>query len=331
MRFRSAVRVFCAVAICTAVAAVGRAQQQPSPTPAPESGDEVATLRVTTRTVDIATVVRDKAGEPQGALTRDDFLLKVDGKEQPVQHFAVASDLPLTLALMVDVSGSQRTFIGDEWRASDIFFQSMLTRPQDRATLVQIDARVRMLANLTNSAGRLHLSLTQLGADPSSSNATLLDDAVYVVSKDVLAKERGRKAIVLLTDGGDNGSRYKLTQAIEQAQRANISVYAIEYSAWEMPGTMGRSLARSSYGNMDQGGALLKKLAESTGGRVYTVSQGMSLQRIYEQIATDLHTEYELGYNPPPEMKPDSFHKLEVRTKNKQLLVQARNGFYIQP
>ncbi|WP_419804504.1 VWA domain-containing protein [Terriglobus sp.] len=329
MRPRTARFLGYAVVACLPLALA--AQQAPvAAAPSPE--DAAPTLRVTTRTVEIATVVRDKAGEPQNALTKEDFTLKVDGREQPIQHFTVASDLPLTLALLVDVSGSQRTFISDEWRASDIFFQSMLTRPQDRATLVQINARIRILANLTSDPGRLHLALTQLGASPSTANATRLNDAVYLLAKDLLAKERGRKALVLLTDGGDNGSKFKLEQAIEQAQRANISVYAIDYSAWTGPDMMLNSaVSRFSFPQNDPGEALLKKLAESTGGHVYTVSHSMSLQRIYEQIATDLRTEYEVGYNPPPDLKPNSFHKLEIRVRDKRLSVQARNGFYVQP
>ena len=321
MRRGRALRVSLLAAVaCVAPLLSCRAQQAPSAAAA----DETATLRVTTRSVEIATVVHDKAGEPQKGLTKDDFTLKVDGKEQPIQHFAVASDLPLTLALLVDVSGSQRTFIGDEWRASDVFFQTMLTRPQDRAMLIQVDARVRMLMNLTDSPNRLHLALMQLGSDAASSSATLLNDAVFAVSKDLLGKQRGRKAIVLLTDGGENGSKARLEQAIEQAQRANISVYAIYYSAWTGPEQLG-----STQG--DPGEALLKKLAASTGGHVYTVSHSTSLQKIYELIANDLRNEYEVGYTPPPDLKPNSFHKLEVRVNDKKLSVQARNGFYVQP
>lgn len=320
-----------AALLCGAVAWPCHGQQAPAPATVGQD-DDVATLHVTTRTVEIATVVHNKAGDPQAGMTSADFALRVDGREEPIQHFAVASDLPLTLALLVDVSGSQRTFITDEWRASDIFFQSMLTRPQDRAMLIEIDARIRMLMNFTNSASRLHLALTQLGNDPASAGATLLNDAVFAVSKSLLSKERGRKAIVLLTDGGDNGSRMKLGNAIEQAQRANISVYAVDYSAWSGPDMqLNSAISRFSFAQSDPGAALLKKLAESTGGRVYTVSHSMPLQRIFEQIATDLRTEYELGYNPPPDLKPNSFHKLEVRVKDKGLSVQARNGFYVQP
>ena len=307
-------------------------QAAPSPAPASQTEPTVATLRITTRTVEISAVVRNKTGDPQSALTKDDFILKEDGKEQPIRYFSVGSDLPLTLALLVDVSGSQRTFIGDEWRASDVFFESMLTNDRDRATLIQIDARVLQLMAMTSSVSSLHIALTQLGQNNAASGATRLNDAVLGVSRDILAKEKGRKAIILLTDGGDNGSRATLDQAIAAAQRANVPVYAILYSAFDggyLPLNSGVNALSKLSG--DPGEALLKKLTESTGGRVYTVARGMPLKRIYESIENDLRTQYELGYTPPPDLQPNSFHKLEVRAKDKKLTVQARNGFYVQP
>ncbi len=303
----------------------------PAATPSSTQTDTAPTLRITTRTVEISAVVRNKSGEPQESLTRDDFTLKVDGKEQPVRYFSVANDLPLTLALLVDVSGSQRTFIGDEWRASDLFFESMLTRPQDRAMLVEIDARVRQMMGFTSSAGKLHLALTQLGSDAEDARATLLNDAVYTIAKSFLAREQGRKAIILLTDGGDNGSRATLAQAIEQAQRANVPVYAILYSAWAGFSAPTMSLSSVSAASVSSGEDLLKKLAGGTGGHVYTVGHGMTLQKIYEAISTDLRTQYQLGYTPPPDLQPNSFHKLELKAKDKKLTVQARSGFYVLP
>ena len=320
--------------LCTLLAMALRAQEPPSapPTAGAAAQAPVTTLRITTRTVEISAVVRNKSGEPQGALTKDDFELKVDGKQQPIRYFSVASDLPLTLALLVDVSGSQRTFIGDEWRASDIFFESMLTRPQDRAMLVEIDARVRQMMPMTASAGKLHLALTQLGSDAEDARATRLNDAVYAISKDFLAKEKGRKAIILLTDGGDNGSRATLPQVIEQAQRANVPVYAIEYSAWAGFTPLNAGLnGVSAAGSISNGRELLNKLAGATGGRVYSVEHGMPLKRIYEAIRNDLQTQYQLGYTPPPDLQPNSFHKLELRPRDKKLTVQARTGFYVQP
>jgi Ca-activated chloride channel family protein len=315
-----------------ATAAFIRAQQPvPPAASSSESQPEVATLRINTRTVEISAVVRNKTGEPQSTLGKDDFILKEDGKEQPIHYFSVGSDLPLTLALLVDVSGSQRTFIGDEWRASDVFFESMLTGRQDRATLVQIDARVLQLMAMTNSVSALHLALTQLGENSGSSGATRLADAVLNVSRDILAKEKGRKAIILLTDGGENGSRATLDQAIAAAQRANVPVYAILYSAFVGGVPLNYGVSAMSKLAGDPGEPLLKKLTGSTGGRVYTVANGMPLKKIYEAIGNDLRTQYELGYTPPPDLQPNSFHKLEVRAKDKKLTVQARNGFYVQP
>ena len=311
--------------------ACGWGQQATAPASKAEGEPAIATLRITTRTVEISAVVRNKSGEPQGELQKDDFVLKEDGKEQPIRYFSIGSDLPLTLALLVDVSGSQRTFIGDEWRASDIFLESMLTNRQDRATLVQVDARVVQLMAMTSSTSALHLALSQLGDSRESAGATRLNDAVLSVARDVLGREKGRKAIILLTDGGDNGSRATLDQAIAGAQRANVPVYAIQYTAFAggMPLNSGINAISKFAG--DPGEALLKKLTEATGGRIYTVGSGMPLKKIYDAIGNDLRTQYELGYTPPPDLLPNSFHKLELRAKDKKLIVQARNGFYVQP
>lgn len=316
------------VVLALLCAGIGRAQQQPQ-TPEAEAPQETATLRVNARTVEIAAVVRDREGNGQNGLGRDDFLLKVDGRDQAIQHFSVASDLPLTLVLIVDVSGSQRTFIGDEWRASDVFFQTMLARPQDRAALVQVDARIHTLATLTNAPSRLHLALTQLGDNPTTAVRTVLNDAVYLVSKVMLSREKGRKAIVLLTDGGDNGSRATVEQAIEEAQRWNVPVYAIDYSAWTPDGTV--MSFRNLQTQHDPGADLLQKVATKTGGRVYTVSSHLPLKAIYEQIGNDLRTQYEVGFSPAAGLQPNGFHKLELRTKDKKLAVQARAGFFVQP
>ena len=329
MTHRAAVAACCCVAMLGVIGA--SAQQGSPPVSTPDSQPAVATLRITTRTVEISAVVRNKTGEPQGTLTKDDFILKEDGREQPIRYFTVGSDLPLTLALLVDVSGSQRTFIGDEWRASDVFFESMLTNKDDRAALIQIDSRVLQLMAMTSSVPSLHLALSQLGENSAASGATRLNDAVLAVSRDILAKEKGRKAIILLTDGGDNGSRATLDQAIAAAQRGNVPVYAVEYSAFAGGMPLNYGVGAIDKFAADPGEALLKKLTESTGGRVYTVARGMPLKKIYEAIGDDLRTQYELGYTPPPDLKPNSFHKLEVKAKDKKLTVQARNGFYVQP
>jgi VWFA-related protein len=297
------------------------------PQQAEQAQPPVTTLKVTTRVVAISAVVKAKDGEPRAGLSKDDFVLKQDGREEPIRYFSQGSVLPLTLALLVDTSGSQRTFIGDESLASDVFFETMLDRPQDQAMLVQFDYRVLELKGMTNSANELHLALSLLSSRASPIGGTLLNDAVYTVAKDFLAKKSGRKAIVILTDGGDNGSRRTLAEAIEQAQRADVQVYSILYSMWDSM----NDTRPGPTGPKDPGLAVLQALSESTGGHVFTVSRTMGLRAIFAQIGEDLRLQYELGYTPPPDMQPNSYHKLELKAKDKKLTVQARKGFFAQP
>jgi VWFA-related protein len=174
---------------------------------------------VVTGLVAISAVVKSKDGETRTGLTKDDFVLKQDGREEPIGYFSRGSDLPLSLALMVDTSASQQTFIGDEALASDVFFETMLGRKEDRAMLVQFDSSVLQLKSMTNSASALHFALSHVSQRGSGTGGTLLYDAVYVVAKTALASETGRKAMVILSDGGDNSSRRTLPETIEQADR----------------------------------------------------------------------------------------------------------------
>ena len=287
-------------------------------------------LRVTSRVVAISAVVKAKDGVPAEGLTKNDFELKQDGKPVDIRYCTVGADLPLTIALMVDTSGSQRTFIGDETLASDVFLQTMLGRRQDRAMVVQFDSRVRILGALTDSASALHLGLMALRVDPSARGGTLLDDSVDLISQKLLAKETGRKAMILLTDGGDNGSRSSLEQAIEQAQLADVQVYSILYSAYE-GASNGAGGLRGLTSATDPGLQTLRKLSESTGGQVFEVSRGHTLRQIYAEIAQDLRLQYQVSYTPPPDLKPGSYHRLDLRPKDRRFTVEARKGFYAKP
>jgi Ca-activated chloride channel family protein len=301
--------------------------QAASPAPAQDADQaqqQVTTLKVVTGLVAISAVVKTKDGQAQEGLTKDDFVLKQDGKEVPIHYFSRGSEVPLSFALMVDTSGSQETFIGDESLASDVFFETMLGRKEDRAMLVQFDTTVLQLRSMTNSASALHFALSRMSQRAAAKGGTLLYDAVYVVAKDALAKETGRKAMVILTDGGDVGSRRSLAEAIEQAQRADVQVYSIQYSMFK--GLSGGNTGRAP--QADPGLEALEKLSESTGGHVFTVSRTMSLREIFAQIADDLRLQYELGYKPPPDTQPNSYHKLELKAKDKKLTVQARKGFF---
>jgi Ca-activated chloride channel family protein len=287
----------------------------------------VTTLKVVTGLVAISAVVKSKDGEAKTGLTKDDFVLKQDGKAEPIRFFSRGSDLPLSFALMVDTSGSQQTFIGDEALASDVFFETMLSRKEDRAMLVQFDSTVMELKSMTNSASALHFALSRVSQRGAGAGGTLLYDAIYAVANKILASETGRKAMVILSDGGDNGSHHTLAEAIEQAQRADVQIYSVLYS-------MQNNLNAVNVGRaptFDPGLEALQKLSESTGGRVFTVSRTMSLREIFTAIGDDLRLQYELGYKPPPDTHPNSYHKLELKAKDKKLAVQARKGFFEPP
>jgi len=226
-------RVNCRFASAALLLAAHCAAPAQEPPPAPQ--EPVQTLKLTTRIVGVSAVVLDNRGEPVKGLTKDDFVLKQDGKEEEIRYFSQDSDLPLTLVLMVDTSGSQRMFIQDETDASAKFFKAMLTRPTDRAALVQFDYNVLQLQQMTNQLVALENSLGFLSmphagpggaAVPRGGGGTLLYDAIIASSQVELTKERGRRAMVILTDGEDHGSRYNLQQAIAAAQRADVVVYS---------------------------------------------------------------------------------------------------------
>ena len=275
---------------------------------------DTATLKVTTKLVAVSAIVRNKSGQPIPNLTRDDFLLKQDGKPQPITAFSQGSSLPLTLALMVDTSGSQRAYVPYEIAAGRAFFPAMLTRPDDRAVLVQFDSTVLQLVKLTTNKTTLVHGLAYLTQPHDyigtpGPGGTLLFDAICAVSHLELGTQLGRRAMVVLTDGGDNGSHFSQKDAIREAQRADIMIYTIYYSN----------------GGGDEGA--LRDLSRQTGGREFTVGPASTLQQIYASIAADLRLQYELGYR-PPDTRPNKYHKIDLRATDKTLTVQARDGYF---
>jgi Ca-activated chloride channel homolog len=270
----------------------------------------IPTLKIETKLVAVTAIARGESGQAISGLTRQDFLLKQDGKSQPITYFSPSSELPLTLALMVDTSGSQRDFIPDEIAASTNLFPALMTRPKDRAVLMQFDTEILELAELTNSVPTLEEALSKLSDKRGDlAGGTRLYDAISTVSHLELGDQLGRRAMVILTDGGDFGSEIKIGTAIAEAQRADIMIYSVYYSR----------------GGGNKGA--LERLSNATGGRVFTVGPTTSLKQIYSAINDDLRLAYELGYR-PPDSHPNKFHKIELSTVDKKLTVQARKGYF---
>ena len=295
-----------------------------------------ATISVDVDIVNILATVRNKQGGLVGSLTKDDFILEEEGELQAITYFSRQTDLPLTLGLLVDTSVSQGRLIGEERSASGQFFSQVLRQQKDLAFLISFDINVELLQDLTGSETLLRNALDDLeiqggtgglhpGPVPTSGRqpGTLLHDAVYLAADEMMRNQVGRKALVLISDGVDYGSRLKLDEAIEAAQRADVVVYGIRYLDH---GFYNRSGVFGGGG----GGSTLKKLAQETGGNMFEVSRRTPLSEIYTTIQDELRSQYSIGYTSNLDSSKSGFRKIRLRTKDKSMKVQTRSGYYAQ-
>ena len=295
--------------------------------------DDITTISVDVRVVNVLATVRDKKGQLVSDLTRDDFIIEEDGKPQEIRYFARQADLPLTIGLLVDTSVSQERVLGPQKQAAAQFFEEVLRHDKDLAFLISFDVDVELLQDLTSSGKLLRSSLRRLriqgsrgglhpGPVPQSRRpvGTALFDSVYLASEEVLKGQVGRKAVVLISDGNDYGSRVKREVAVEAAHRADVVVYGIRY--------LDRAFyyRAGSFGGLR--GGTLNKLAKATGGNVFEVKKKMSLRAIFDQIQEELRNQYSIGYHSNQDSGPSGFRKIQVRAKGKDFKVQARDGYY---
>jgi len=321
-------------ALTAALLAQPPQQKRPqSPQPAPPA-DQDQPIRVDVDVVSLLASVRDKKGTLIPNLEKNDFTILEDGKAQEIKYFTRETDLPLTIGLLVDVSGSQRNLIDIERNAASQFFSQVL-RKKDEAFLIQFGEESELLQDYTNSTRLLSNGLNQLrvssgvgglhpGPVPTAGGprGTVLYDAIYLAANDKLRTEVGRKVIVVITDGVDQGSRLTLNQAVEAAQKADAVIYSIDYSD---PGAYG------GYGMVFGGGGgegYLRKMSDETGGHVFKVDRKHSLDDIFKQLQEEMRTQYAIGYTPLNDTKDGSYRKLDIKMGNKDLKVQARKGYY---
>ena len=313
---------------------------QDSKNQAPSADDQsTETLKVNVDVVQLFFNVKDKRGALIPNLTKDNFEIIEDGKPQTVKYFKAESDLPLTLGIMIDASGSQQRVLGIEQEVGGSFLETIL-RPKDMASVFSFDVDVNLLQDFTGSVSRLRKALDGvkinsgtgacsnlpgLGGGPipcpsSGPRGTVLYDAVYVASHDAFAQEVGRK-MILLTDGEDQGSRLKIKDAIEAAQKADTICYVLLIAD------------RGFYGFGGYGGdSAMKKLTEQTGGRVIEVgNKPEKLKQAFDQIAQELRSQYNIGYTPTNGNRDGSFRKIEIKAKGGEYKIQARSGYYALP
>jgi VWFA-related protein len=318
-------------------------------------------IAVESKLVNVLATVRDKHGAIVRTLTKDDFILEEDGHPQTIQYFSQDSNLPLTLGLLVDTSMSQRSVLGDERSASYTFLDHVLHEDKDKAFLIHFDHEVELLQDLTSSRQKLQSSIQLIeptrddnssgssGGDPRSRGGgggrmgagTLLYDAVYLASDDVMKTQQGRKAVIILSDGVDRGSKESLADAIESAQRADTIVYSILFTGDEgnrgggfggprMGGPMGGGGGHRRFPEESRpdGKKVLEQISKETGGRLFEVSKKETIDQIYGQIEEELRNQYSLGYTPAAGTAL-GYHKIGVTAKPKDLTVQARDGYYV--
>jgi VWFA-related protein len=319
-----------ALACAAALALLPSALPQESPQKPAE--DASPTIQVEVNLVNILAAVRNKSGGLVSNLTKDDFTLFEDGKQQEIKYFTRETDLPLTIGLLVDVSASQRNLIDIERQAAYQFFSQVL-RKKDEAFLISFGEDAELLQDFTGSPRLLQAGLQRLqvnsgvqGIHPGpvptvgQPRGTILYDAVYLAANDRLTQEVGRKAIVLITDGMDEGSRLKIEEAIRGAQKADAVIYSIYYvdpSAYYGMGYFGG--VSDSY---------LRRMSDETGGRVFRVDRKHSLPDAFKDLQDEMRSQYAIGYKPTNEKRDGSFRRVELHTADHNLKVQARKGYY---
>jgi len=325
-----------------ALAAVSTAQfavaQQSAPSPAQHTGDSQEpseTVKVNVNVVQLFFNVKDKKGTLIPNLTKDEFEILEDGIPQPIKYFTAESNLPLTLGMMIDSSSSQARVLDMEKEVGGAFLKQILT-DKDEAYVLSFDITVDLLQDFTRDPHRLQTALNKakINTDISSGGipgmgggpvpqrnapGTLLFDAVYLSSHDMLAKEVGRKAMIILTDGQDYGSRLKLRDAIEAATKADAIVYVLLCA--DRGGYFSMGVGYTGEGEM-------KKLTEQTGGRMINVGNKLDkLREAFDQIAAELRSQYNIGYTPTNTKLDGSYRKLEIKSKQ-GYKIQARAGYY---
>jgi VWFA-related protein len=286
-------------------------------------GQNAPTFSANVKVVSVLANVRDKHGAIIRDLTKNDFALFEDGRPQTISYFTRQSDLPLTLGLLIDTSMSQERVLDAERSASFRFLDQILRDNKDHVFIVQFDVAVMTRQELTSSYKDLNEALasvntpTRREAMNGGERGTLLYDAVVEASKNVMLAQRGRKALIVLTDGDDNGSDATLGDAIDAAQRADTLVYSIYFSDAGFGGRNGRGV--------------LERLSHETGGGFFEVSRKQSIDQIYAVIQDELRSQYNLGYMADRPVRIPEFRKIQLKTNDKSLTVQARERYWAQP
>jgi VWFA-related protein len=328
--------------ICTRAQTTPSADAPPTsefPDTAQQNTKPETTFKVNVNLVSIYFTARDKHNGLIPTLSKSDCSIYEDKQLQTIKNFSAESDLPLTLGILLDTSGSQTNVLPLEQQSGGNFLHQIM-REKDQAFVVTFDVDVDLAQDFTNNVNELTRALDKAEINTAGGNGaggipgigqgpiptqgapkgTLLYDAVAQTSKDKLSMETGRKALILLTDGEDEGSVTKPDQAIEAAQKANAIIYVILIA--DRPFYFHETFGYS--GDMQ-----MRKLADATGGRVINVgNNGNKLEDAFNQIQQELRTQYLASYTSTNTKLDGSYRKVDVTCKGDGLKIQARKGYY---
>ncbi len=311
MKFAAAALVFAAT---STLVCFGVLQAQAN-TPAKSSpqADDAAPIRAEVTRVNMLFTVTDKHGRFITDLTRDDFQVSENKKPQEILEFTAETNLPLRLAVLIDTSNSIRDRFHFQQEAATNFINSVM-RSQDKAIVVSFDTSAELVADLTGNTNELENAVRRL----RPGGGTALYDAIYYACKEKLMLDQPlykfRRAMVVLSDGDDNDSRYSREQALEMAQRADTVIYTISTNISHIE---------------TEGDKVMRYFAEQTGGASFFPFEAKDLNQSFENVANELRHQYNLFYRPQPLNNDGKFHQVSIKVKgHKDLLVRARKGYY---
>ena len=307
-----------------------------SPTPAPPRDQQppqaTQTLKAQTTLVNVFVTARDKKNGIVSDLTQNDFKVSEDGQPQEVAFFSKEMNMPITLGLLIDTSGSMYNVIGAEQDTASRFLREVM-RKKDEAMVISFDFDADLLADFTEDTNVLERAIRRTtvnsvggggvvtpGTIPQgNSGGTNLYDAVYLACHDELATEAGRKAVILMTDAEDNGSKLRMQDAVEACQRADAVIHVLLISD---------SGFYQGMGGFGGGPAVARKISDDTGGRVINVHNEKTLEKAFDVISEELRSQYVIGYYPTNQKRDGTFRKIKVDIARPDVKVLARKGYY---
>ena len=307
--------MWAAIPLCAlglALLATGQNPIQPAK-PTPES-DDPTRISIDVTRVSMPFTVTDKKGRFVTGLTRDDFEVIESKRPQHILEFLSENDLPLRLGILIDTSNSIRDRFKFEQEAASEFVKGVLRERHDKALVASFDTQYALVADLMDDTDKLDRAIR--GLRPGG--GTALFDAIFYTCRDKLAQDlpkyKYRRAIVLVSDGEDNASKYTRDQALEMASKAEVVIYAISTNITRIP---------------TDGDKLLRYFTSETGGRAFFPFQAEDMQQSFQDIASELRHQYNISYRPEPLITDGLFHPIDLRVKGrKDILIHARKGYY---